>query len=146
MTHYTNPHTFNQYSRVCIKKSIKLRLSYAFADFRNIAQRAKLCKTVQNVPNSFYNFKWKTRVYLWIVEIRCWIFLTNFIPKYHCARLIWCKQNYLPWDLTLLALSATISSSGIVRFRDLNLGAPSRPFINWGGTIGSFPVISFCKK
>ena len=85
MTHYTNPHTFKQYSRVCIEKSIKLRLSYAFADFRNIAQRAKLCKTVQNVPNSFYNFKWKTRGYLWIVEIWCWIFLTNFIPKYQCA-------------------------------------------------------------
>ena len=64
-----------------------MRLSYAFADFRNIAQRAKLCKTVQNVPNSLYSFKWKTRAYLWIVEIRCWKFLTNFIPKYHCVAL-----------------------------------------------------------
>ena len=86
MTHYTNPHIFGQYPSVCTKKSIKLRLSYAFADFRNIAQRAKLCKTVQNVPNSLYSFKWKTRAYLWIVEIRCWKFLTNFIPKYHCGK------------------------------------------------------------
>ena len=85
MSHYTNPHTFKQYSTFCIKKSIKMRLSYAFADFRNIAQRAKLCKTVQNVPNSFYNFKWKTRAFLWIFEIRCWKFLTNFIPKYYCV-------------------------------------------------------------
>ena len=68
MIHYTNPHTFKQHPSIGTEKSVKLRLSYAFADFRNIAQRAKLCKTVQNVPNSFYNFKWKTRAYLWIVE------------------------------------------------------------------------------
>ena len=69
MTHYTNLHTFKQHSSIGTEESIKLRLSYAFADFRNIAQRAKLCKTIQNVPNSFYNYKWKTRAYLWIVEI-----------------------------------------------------------------------------
>jgi hypothetical protein len=38
MTHYTNQHTFKQHSSVCIKKSVKLRQSYAFVDFWNIAQ------------------------------------------------------------------------------------------------------------
>ena len=99
MTYYTNPHTFKQYFRVCIKKSIKLRLSYAFADFRNIAQRAKLCKTVQNVPNSLYSFKWKTRAYLWMVEIRCWKFLTNFIPKYHCATPMQVSWDHRKWSI-----------------------------------------------
>ena len=77
-----------------LKKSIKLRLSNAFAIIRNIAQRAKLCKTVQNVPNSLYSFKWKTRAYLWIVEIRCWKFLTNFIPKYHCGDPLYLQINW----------------------------------------------------
>ena len=38
MTHYTNLHTFKQHPSVRTKKSIKLRPSYAFADFRNIVQ------------------------------------------------------------------------------------------------------------
>ena len=37
MAHYTNLHTFKQHPSIGSEKSIKLRLSYAFADFRNIA-------------------------------------------------------------------------------------------------------------
>jgi hypothetical protein len=38
MTHYTNLHTFKQLPSIGTEESIKLRLFYAFADFRNIAQ------------------------------------------------------------------------------------------------------------
>ena len=38
MTHYTNLHTFKQHSSIGTEESIKLRLSYAFAVFRNITQ------------------------------------------------------------------------------------------------------------
>ena len=38
MTHYTNLHTFKQHPSIDTEESIKLRLSYALADFQNIAQ------------------------------------------------------------------------------------------------------------
>ena len=38
MTHYTNLHTFKQHPSIGTEESIKLRLSYALVDFRNIAQ------------------------------------------------------------------------------------------------------------
>ena len=42
ITHYTNLHTFKQHPSICTEENIKLRLSYAFADFRNIAKSVVL--------------------------------------------------------------------------------------------------------
>jgi hypothetical protein len=47
MTHYTNLHTFTVIQKICTEKSNILELSYAFADFRNIAQSVNYAKLLK---------------------------------------------------------------------------------------------------
>ena len=53
MTHYTNLHTFNQHSSVCVKKCIKLIYSDGAPEFKKMCQGHRKGGVVQDITTPY---------------------------------------------------------------------------------------------
>ena len=86
MTHYTNLHTFTVNTKNLYRKKQHFGTILCFRRFSEHSTKCKLGLNYAKLYKMFLTLSTISNEILeLIVEIRCWTFFTNFIPKYHCG-------------------------------------------------------------